>query len=315
MTLNILRFIMAFHRWIGRAMLCMVCLFWGCAAIPKKLAIEEISTAFPPDTIISTETGKPVSFENLIAELAKVQVIYVGEQHTDILHHEIQLKVISECFRRNSNIRVGMEMFDRTYQPILNQWTNGELDQKLFLQKTHWYANWKFNFELYQPILDFIRNNRIPVVGLNIPFHIPAKIATGGVESLSDEEKKHLPRQIDTSNALHRAYIRDIYEKHRVKGRENFEFFYMAQCVWEEVMAETIALNSNGAQMIVLAGNGHIMKKFGIPDRAYRRTRASFKTICPMPAGGKAERTDADYIWVTRDKNKQPIGKMLRHEN
>ena len=84
----------------------------------------------------------------------------------------------------------------------------------------------------------------------------------------------------------------------------------MAQCVWEEIMAESIALNLKGGRMIVLAGNGHIIKKFGVPDRAYHRTRATFKTIYLATIGSVAEQSYADYIWVTPDDKKHTVRKM-----
>jgi len=51
--------------------------------------------------------------------------------------------------------------------------------------------------------------------------------------------------------------------------------------------------------MVVLAGNGHIQFKYGIPDRAYSRTGISFRTIYTAPAGDVVELAVADYIWVT----------------
>ena len=283
----------------------------GCALSPKKLLIKDISKSFDVGTIIFAETGKPVPYEHLINDLKGVQVTYVGERHNEPSHHDIQLGLIKELFKSHPYISVGMETFDRSYQQILYLWSDGELSEKEFMEKMHWYANWKFDFELYKDILLFLKDNKIRIVGLNIPFHIPSKIAIGGIESLSDDEKKHLPEEIDTSGAEHRAYLEKIFEKHKVKGREKFENFYMAQCVWEEIMAETISQNLKGNPMIVLVGNGHIIHKFGIPDRAFRRTEASFKTIFLAPAGNKAEAelSFADYIWVTPSSNKHHMGR------
>jgi uncharacterized iron-regulated protein len=279
----------------------------GCVTAAKKLEIEGIPGTFGERTIISTQTGKPLSFEVLLEELANAQIIYIGEQHTNVYHHTVQLKVIREFLKIDPDITVGMEMFDRTYQPILNQWSSGQLDQKTFLQKVHWYANWKFNFDLYSGILNFIKEKKIRLVGLNIPSHIPPKIATGGIESLSNEDKKYLPGNIHTSNPAHRAYVKEIFNKHHVRGRENFEYFYEAQCVWEDIMAESIALNRHGDRMIILAGNGHILYKFGIPDRTFRLTEAPFKTIYLATIGSKTKRSFADYIWVTPpQKNRHP---------
>jgi uncharacterized iron-regulated protein len=290
--------------------------FWGCVTAPKKLKMENISDTFAEGTIISTQTGEPLSFKDLLEELAEVQIIYIGEQHTNSHHHSVQLKVIKEFLKIDPNIVVGMEMFDRTYQPILNQWSSGQLDQRTFLQKVHWYANWKYNFELYSGILNFIKENQIRLVGLNIPFHIPPKIATGGIDSLSNEDKKHLPENIHTLDPAHRPYIEKIFNKHRVRGRENFEYFYEAQCVWEDIMAESIALNRHGDRMIVLTGNGHIIHKFGIPNRTHRRTKAPFKTIYTATIGSKTELSFADYIWLTPpEKNRHPNKMAVKRPN
>ena len=281
----------------------------GCALPAKKLLIKDISKSFEAGTIISAKTGKPVSYEYLINDLDKVQIIYVGERHNVPAHHDIQLRLIKDIFKSHPYVSVGMETFDRSYQQILYLWSDGELGEKEFMEKMHWYANWKYDYGLYKDVLLFLKNNKIRLVGLNIPPHIQSKIAIGGIESLSDDEKKHLPKEIDTSDADHKAYLEKIFKEHKVKGREKFENFYMAQCVWEEIMAESISQNLKKNPMIVLVGNGHIVHKFGIPDRAFRRTGASFKTIFLASTGSEAELSFADYIWVTPSINKHHMGR------
>ncbi|MDZ4246106.1 MAG: ChaN family lipoprotein, partial [Dehalococcoidia bacterium] len=151
--------------------------------------------------------------------------------------------------------------------------------------------------------------NHIRVVGINIPFHIPRKISIGGIENLLEDDKKHLPEKIDTSISAHRAYLEEIFKDHypHAQDPEAFENFYAAQCVWEDTMAEAIARNLTKGQMLVIAGNGHIRYKYGIPQRAFERTTAAFRTIFPAPAGMEAQLSYADYIWVTAgDKKKAP---------
>ena len=194
---------------------------------------------------------------------------------------------------------VGMEMFDHSYRDVLDQWAAGNLDERDFLRKTHWYANWRYNYSLYSDILNFIKANDIRLVGLNIPFYIPSKIRVGGLENLNAADKVHLPLEINTSNGAHRDYLKNVYHRHHFSGRVEFEDFYMAQCVWEDVMAEAIAQNLNEDTMVVLAGNGHIQFKYGIPDRAFGRTGASFRTIYLASVGDEVELGIADYIWVT----------------
>lgn len=280
----------------------IVFILGGCAVKPEPKGPEthQADGSYPPGTIISSLKKAPVSFEELITDLSRARIVYIGERHTVNGHHQVQLKVLAELRQHHPNLAVGMEMFATTYQGVLDRWTRGELERRSFLQQTHWYANWRYNFELYAEILDFIQSNRIPAFGLNIPSHIPAKISIGGVGSLSEHEKSRLPQKINTSDPGHRAYVRKVFEGHRIRGRDDFEFFYTAQCVWEDIMAESIARHLEDHFMVVLAGNGHITHKFGVPNRAYELTGVDFRTIMPVSAGPAAiDLSSSDYIWVT----------------
>jgi len=291
--------------WIIFFLTACVNIMGGCAVAPKKLVVKDIPTPFEEGAIIDTRTGTSISYEALMTDIDDARIIYIGEQHTNQAHHEIQLKIIKTVCEKHPDIAVGMEMFDHTYQRVLDLWSAGELDQEKFLVKVHWYANWKYNYDLYGDILSYIKNKNIKLIALNIPFHIPPKIREGGIENLSDDDKRHLPADIDTSDAAHKAYVENIFKNHHFSKRIKFEYFYMAQCVWEDAMAASIAQNRNDELMIVLTGNGHIIRKFGIPNRAFRRTDVPFRTIYLAPVGNEIERDVADYIWVTTANKKR----------
>ncbi len=275
------------------------CLLIGCGAVPSKTYLKDTDVVVEPGIILSAETGQPVSFEELLADLKRVRLVYVGESHTDRSHHRIQLEIISGLSEAVGEIAVGMEMMDFTYQPVLDQWSNGQLGEDDFLQKVHWYANWRYPFALYRELLEYIQQHRIPLIGLNIPFHIPPKVRIGGLESLTDADRRYLPSEIDTTDAAHRAYVEPVFNQHSFHSRANFDYFYQAQCLWEETMAETIARMMPAGIMVVLAGNGHIVYKFGIPERAFRRNHLPYRTIYLASAGSDIELAFGDYIWVT----------------
>jgi uncharacterized iron-regulated protein len=192
-----------------------------------------------------------------------------------------------------------MEMFDRSYQAVLDRWATGALDEDEFLRSTHWYANWRYDYALYRDILEFVRSNHIRLVALNLPFNIPPKIRVGGIEHLSDCEKEFIPQTVDTSVAAHREFARSMYDQHDFNAKVRFEDFYWAQCVWEDVMAESVAKHLGADRMVVLAGNGHIQFKYGIPERAFRRNSIPYRTIYPMTVGEELDLSIADYIWIT----------------
>ncbi|WP_319408137.1 ChaN family lipoprotein [uncultured Desulfosarcina sp.] len=276
---------------------------------PKTLSIKDKPTRLMENTILKTATASVVSREQLIADMADARVVYVGENHTNPSHHAIQLEIIKALAQTTDHLVIGMEMFDHTYQPVLDQWTAGKLDQNAFLAKTHWYANWRFDFGLYRDILEFAKEKGLRVIALNVPFYIPSRIRVGGLASLSEADRMQLPDIIDTTDADHRAYLEKIFNLHAFSGSDTFEFFYEAQCTWEDAMAEAVAKNMESGKMVVLAGNGHIIRKFGIPDRAFARSHAPFKTIYLAPVGGEAELSWADYLWVTPE-TRMPHGQM-----
>lgn len=288
----------------------MMLFAYGCAVIPETLSIKNNPTRLMKNTIFKTDTASVVSRQELIAELEDVRVVYVGESHPNTAHHDIQLAVIKALAQTETHLTIGMEMFDHTYQPVLDQWSAGQLEEAAFLEKTHWYANWRFDYGLYRDILEYAKEKKIRVIALNVPFHIPGKISVGGIDSLLEADRRHLPEMIDTTVADHRAYVEKIYNLHTIRGRENFTYFYEAQCTWEDAMAETVAANLGLGKMVVLAGNGHIIRKFGIPNRAFSRNQAPFKTVYLAPVGGEADLSWADYLWVTQQEG-MPHGRRM----
>lgn len=278
----------------------------GCAGPPAAVTIRDVDQTFGVGKILSGKTGRIVSLETLVADLSRARIVYVGENHTNPAHHQIQAQLMALLHRHHPQLTVGMEMFDRTYQSVLDQWSAGALEEGDFLKKTQWYANWRYPFRLYRELLDFIRDQGLPLFALNLPGHIPARIRVGGIANLTPYDRPWLPAEIDLTHEAHRRHLKTVFQRHPFAGSARFEFFYEAQCVWEETMAESIARNLTAAPMLVLAGNGHIRFHYGIPERAQRRTGVPFRTVYLAAVGDSLDLGIADYIWVTPDARPHP---------
>jgi uncharacterized iron-regulated protein len=261
--------------------------------------IKGISEGFKIGTIVRTETGQVVSFEELMADLEGVRIVYAGERHDNQAHHDVQLRILRAFQEKDPTLLVGMEMFVRSDQHALDQWSEGRLDEETFLKEVDWENKWKFDFALYRDILDFIREKSLKMVAVNAPRQIVEKVARVGLDSLSGKEREQIAQQVDTSVEEHRAYVESVFSTHEFDEINAFESFYEAQCVWEDSMAEAISRALNNKRVVVITGNGHIAYKFGTPNRAFNRTKASFRTVMPLNVGTEVERDVADYIWVT----------------
>ena len=64
-------------------------------------------------------------------------------------------------------------------------------------------------------------------------------------------------------------------------------------------MAQSIVRKMGDAPMVVVIGNGHIIRKFGVPDRVNARNQATLRTVYLAAVGSEVDWDYADYIWVT----------------
>jgi uncharacterized iron-regulated protein len=275
--------------------------------------------------------GDRISFSQLINDLNTTRVIFMGETHDQIEHHRIEMKVLQELLEEGKDVVVGMEMFERSQQPILDHWSQGLLTEEEFLKEVKWETTWGMDYNLYKGILDEIKSHHLKVLGLNIERDLVRKVAQSGMGGLSLEDKEKLP-EMDLTDRQHRRYIASIYKSHHGGSAKDFEKFYEAQCLWDEAMAETSSQflqskEGRGKTVLVFAGRGHVVFDFGISKRFYRRTSIPYKTVV-LKEWSKQMNEDfafagnasslANFLWITKpsppEKNRPRIGVVLKEK-
>jgi uncharacterized iron-regulated protein len=228
--------------------------------------------------------------------VADKKIIYAGETHDRYSHHLMQLEIIQALHGMGKKVAIGMEMFQRPFQKALDDYVSGRIDERVFLKNSEYFKRWNFDYNLYRPILQFARAEKIPVVALNIQREITEKVGKTGLDSLSEEEKRMIPSQMDFSDRAYRERLEKIFREHPSFEAKNFDFFHQAQILWDETMAESIDrfLKKNpDTQMVVLAGSGHLAYGSGIPNRAARRNSFGYAIILNE---GEIEKGIAHYI-------------------
>jgi len=227
---------------------------------------------------ISTLKTLPEIMEHVLSK----KIIYVGEKHDQFSHHAVELEVIQDLHRRGKTIAIGMEVFQRPFQKVLDEYIEGRMDEREFLKGTQYFKRWGFDYHLYRPILLFARSEKIPVVALNQRQEVVDKVFRSGLDSLSEEERKSIPSGMDFSDEGYKERLKKIFQEHEDFRARDFDFFCQAQILWDETMAESIDqfLKAHPSdQMVVLAGNGHLAHGSGIPKRAARRNGYDYVII------------------------------------
>lgn len=306
----------------------LLCLFFlllvisgGCTAgrpkMPPVATLEGSDAHFFAGQIIDTSTGGEITFDELTSRLSEKRLVFIGETHSNPEHHLIQTQLLQSLFSAHKGrICVAMESFEADQQNAIDRYLEGTTHEEEFLKESDWYRTWRFDYSLYRPLILVVKENRGRLFAINAPAKIVKKVARKGLEGLEPQERKRLAGHIDLQDKDHRAYLKTIFGNHDHKGLENFEYFYQAQCVWEDSMAENIArlLVKGCERIIVITGNGHIINRFGIPSRTAKRYPSDYATVMPYPIRGKEALKGemADFIWLTDGCSIRRFTHMLR---
>ncbi|MFN2355695.1 MAG: ChaN family lipoprotein, partial [Desulfopila sp.] len=208
-------------------------------------------------------TSTLASFAQIVEKLAAARVVYVGETHTSLADHLLQLRIIEALHKKNPKIAIGMEMFPASSQAALDRYTlSGEdVDERTFLKESDYYEVWRFDYRYFRDILNFARKNSLPVIGLNLDRQITSEVfRMGGTDTLSQEVRETLPldRNLDMPGYGERLSFMYLVHAQGSHGSGAVSGFIQAQGLWDETMAENIAtfLTAHPEyQMVVLAGS------------------------------------------------------------
>jgi len=246
--------------------------------------------------------GKIISFEQMMGELKKINIVFVGEVHDDMDHHRLQLAVIRAFHEIDTPMAVGLEMFKAENQRVLDSWVQGKISLDKFVPA--YYENWGMPWPIYQDLFLYARVHEISLLGLNVPSWITEKVARDGFTSLTREERSLLPPGISCSlDDKYREFVRKAYSGHPSHDRM-FDHFCEAQMVWDKSMAWNLIqyLKKNPARtVVVLAGVGHSWKR-GIPEQLAMESSYSYRVILPLIPDQIEMKTvttkDADYVML-----------------
>jgi uncharacterized iron-regulated protein len=252
-----------------------------------------------------------------VNDLLAARAIYIGEDHNNDFHHEFQLELIRALHRRNPRLLIGMEMFQTPFQPVLDGYVGGVLDEATLLSETEYFSRWGWDYAWYRPILAYAREHRIPVIALNAPREATRRVSSGGgLDALSPEDRPFVAEQVDLGIESHRKWFEKSLRHHPMGPNFDLDAFYASQCLWDATMAQTAAraLEVHHAhRIVVIAGNGHC-RKDGIPLRASRRGATPSVVLlgqvgAPDEATAVKSRFDddpADFHYYTRPPRRTP---------
>lgn len=291
-----------------------------------------ISTSFyTPHRVYDAREKRYADFESMLYDLARHEVVFVGEQHDDQATHRLERAILEGLARRRSGIIVSLEMFERDTQNGLDAYLAGRLPEEEFLKGARPWPRYQSD---YRPLVEFAKAHNWPVLAANIPRKYASLVSREGLAAID---------RLSTSDRLlvagnFQCPFDDYYEKFAevmsshpgadspnggdkkkkkdqldAKQREMTERFYHAQCVKDETMAESIARRVDEAgtasgRPLVVHFNGafHSDYRLGTVARVKRRmpgAKSKVVSVVPLKSLDQIDhdqyRKRGDYIIFT----------------
>ena len=235
----------------------------------------------------------------LLTDIARRDVVLLGEQHDDADHHQWQLQTLAALHMLRPQMVIGFESFPRRVQPVLDKWIAGEITVTQFLDQTEWVKVWNFSADLYLPLFQFARINRIPIVALNVERTLTEAITNKGWDAVPAEQKEDVSRAAPPLDA-YKDFLFDVFKTHPRrpgsetgapdKNDEAFRFFVEAQTTWDRAMAVALARRLDTGQSAVrplvvgIMGGGHVRNGHGVPHQLRDLGVRNIGTLLPVGA-------------------------------
>jgi hypothetical protein len=223
-------------------------------------------------------TARGASWKEVLEDLAGADVVFVAAGD------EMRLAVLQYLFDRGRLHAIGLETFPRTAQASLDDFSFQRIDEAELERRCGAIA------DADRPVLAFARERRLPVLGLGVEAGILDAVGQGGIDALSEEQRRSLP-------AVHPG---EPSAPAPVVDGLRMDVAADAVVRWYRDGAP------EGAQVAVFSG--WTAPRNLLPERLLARSGKTYRTLVAVP--GTAETADpdvfarryADYVWFTGQK-------------
>lgn len=313
-------------QWIaGVVMLTVSALGTACATDRRSIMTPSINPGWETWQILETRTGRVIAFDEWLVQLAKSEIVYVGEEHHNQHHITAAVKILNGLMTAGFRPVIGMEMFGWDGQTALNNYLESDARDRqrdAFLEQVRWKQNWGGPFEDYEPLVAFAGDRHLSLLAMNPPKSLIRQVAKEGLaQARQGAEWTRWGMQgedIVDDPAYHTRIVDQLRRCHGGGTDDDYRTMYEASMVRDEGMAKTLAAaledlrrDSQVSKRIVLSytGGGHIQYNLPVPNRVARRFSGQDRSATVYLTSYDSARADeiqellrdgiADYVWLT----------------
>src|SRR5260221_8380823 len=106
---------------------------------PKHRGIEDAAL---PYQILDARSGHQIDTAAFWDKLATERAVCVGEEHKNPHHHWVELEVTRHLMKKWTHAALGMEMFQRPFQGVLDDYAARRIDEGALRSRAGWEDRW-----------------------------------------------------------------------------------------------------------------------------------------------------------------------------
>ena len=214
-------------------------------------SVTSVTLASPGYRIVSPATRSDVTMPQVLDGISRADVVFFGEQHDDLETHRAEAETLDAIGRLGRPVVLSLEMFERDVQPVLDDYLAGRISESEFLARTRPWPNYSTG---YRRLIELARARHWPVVAANVPRPLASAIGRKGMaalDTLTPGERLTAAREnVCPMDDYHARFMDEMHAHSAGSGgaaeagdslpTAMAERFYLAQCVKDETMAESI---------------------------------------------------------------------------
>jgi uncharacterized iron-regulated protein len=238
--------------------------------------------------IYSAGRNTTISTHDIVKDFSPYDVLIFGEEHNDSVGHYLEFSILKELYEEyGKEIILSLEFFEKDVQTILDEYLTGKITKENFKKDGRIWSNYRD----YDPLIEFAKENGIPILASNAPFRYVQLANSRGQEalqSLSETAKSYIaPLPYDTSTGKYLKKLKKIMEEVREYTIEKDSMtedmqkekkmdlsmvhlnINQGQSLWNATMAYSIiqALGENPTKKVFhINGRMHSDEYFGVPE-------------------------------------------------
>lgn len=212
--------------------------------------------------IYNTAKKAPATLDDIVADMAKADVLFFGEEHNDSTGHYLEALVFKKLIEKYpAKMALSMEMFQTDCQTVMNEYLAGFIREKNLITDGR---AWK-NYKDYRAMVDAAKENHLPVIAANTPTRYTNMTTRAGLpelQKLGPTAKSWLPPlPIDTATGRYYDKFGEV-----MGGHGGPMHVYQSQNLWDATMSYSIAKfykANKGIKVFQVNGGFHSEEKLG----------------------------------------------------